>query len=78
MAAPIHLAALLALLPAAANPSLLVEGEWLAVTLCGGGTMSIPLDNPLPGSQASACCSKGCREDSRRKQRGQPGIADPL
>lgn len=59
--------AALALVPAAVNPSLLLRGETLAVTLCGGGSASIPLDNPLPGSNNAACCAKGCHSSEKRR-----------
>jgi hypothetical protein len=59
----------LALVPAAVDPSLLLRGETLTVTLCGGGTASIPLDNPLPGSNNAVCCAKGCRSSEKRRNR---------
>lgn len=58
-----------ALVPAAVNPSLLLRGETLSVTLCGGGNASIPLDNPLPGSNNAACCAKGCHSSEKRRNR---------
>jgi len=74
MTAPVHLLALAALVPAAANPALLVRGEALDVTLCGGGSVSIPLENPLPGSNGAACCAKGCHAGEQRKRtRGRIG-----
>ena len=68
MASPLQLLAVVALVPAAINPALLVRGEMLASHLCGGGTISIPLDNPLPGSVDNACCNKGCQSDEKRKR----------
>ena len=59
----------LALVPAAVNPSLLLGGETLTVTLCGGGSASIPLDNPLPGSNGTACCAKGCHTSEKRRNK---------
>ncbi len=61
---------LLTLVPAAVNPSLLLRGETLTVTLCGGGSASIPLDNPLPGSNGAACCAKGCHSNEKRRNAG--------
>jgi hypothetical protein len=69
----IHFLALAALVPAAANPSLLVQGEALELALCAGGSISVPLDNPVPGSQTSACCAKGCQSDEKRKQARRGG-----
>lgn len=60
--------ALAALVPAAVNPSLLLRAEEISVTLCGGGSVSIPLDNPLPGSNGAACCAKGCHTGEQRKK----------
>jgi len=69
MIAPTHLLAVAALLPAAVNPALLVRGEVLTAGLCGGGSVSIPLDNPLPGSNGAACCAKGCHAGEKRRPR---------
>ncbi len=69
MSMPLQIFAVLALLPAAANPSLLVRGEALALSLCGGSaSVSIPLDSPLPGTTGSACCAKGCQSGEKRKR----------
>lgn len=69
MIAPVHMLALAALLPAAANPSLLLRSETMMVTLCGGGLVNVPLGAPiLPGSKGTACCAKGCHSSDRRKR----------
>lgn len=66
--------ALAALVPAAANPSLLVRPEVLTLSMCGGGTVTVPLDGPLiPGSNGTVCCAKGCHTDDRRKRTGGEG-----
>ncbi|HTN14612.1 MAG TPA: hypothetical protein VL094_07375 [Sphingomonadaceae bacterium] len=68
--------AMLALIPAAANPSLMLRGEALLMSLCGGGAISVPLETPLPGTPGAACCAKGCHADDKRK-RGRMGAALP-
>jgi len=69
MMAPLHLVALAALLPAAANPSLLLRSETMMVSLCSGGVANVPLGAPiLPGSKGGACCAKGCHSGERRKR----------
>lgn len=68
--------AVVALIPAAANPSLMLRGEALLMSLCGGGAVSVPLETPLPGSQGAACCAKGCHSDDKRK-RARTGAALP-
>lgn len=59
------------LLPAALNPSLIASTQGLTLSLCGpsGGSMSVPGGTPpLPGSDGSACCTKGCHSSQERKR----------
>lgn len=59
----------LALVPAMVGP-LQAEAHGLAVPLCGGGSVSLPVpgrDAP-PGPAQGPCCAKGCQSDSRRKR----------
>lgn len=73
--------ALLALVPAAlGSASALAGGRSLLVPICTGDgqvrMVTMPLDEPrLPGSDAAACCAKGCHGSSSRK-RGC-GAAEP-
>ena len=62
-----QMVALIAMIPAALNPSLSVEQEVMKGRICGGGqAISIPLGAPmLPGTLPSACCAKG-RHSKRR------------
>lgn len=61
------LVAMIAMVPAALNPSLSLEQPSLDTKLCGSGTaLSIPLGTPrLPGTVPSACCAKGCHGKRR-------------
>lgn len=72
-------AAVMALVPAALNPSLLVRGESLAALVCGGGAaVQIPLGDPIiPGTVGSACCAKGCHSSEKKKKSKSTGGIDP-
>ncbi len=66
-----HILMAIALLPAAANPSLSAVSERLAVALCSGGERSIsfiPGKPILPGEKATLCCAKGCHNSNERKK----------
>ena len=65
-----QIVALIAMIPAALNPSLAVEQEALQGRMCGTGQLvSIPLGAPkLPGTLPSACCAKGCHSKRRDDQ----------
>ncbi len=39
----------------------------LAVALCSGGSMVVPLGGAAPRPATSCCCAKGCRRDRRRR-----------
>ncbi len=42
-------------------------GQSLVLSLCGGGSVSIPLgQGQMPGQAMTMCCAKGCRNSSRR------------
>jgi len=59
----------LALLPAMVGP-LEAQGRSLALPLCGGAALAIPMpagDAP-PGPPQGPCCAKGCHCDSKRKR----------
>ena len=63
--------AALALLPAALNPSLAASAMGITLSLCGaaGASITLPAGAPsLPGSNGSACCSKGCHASQERKR----------
>lgn len=65
--------ALVALLPAAANPALAVPRDGgIALALCGGkGSIRIPASpEPLPGGDDTACCEKACHSSGSRKRNG--------
>ncbi|MBD3729620.1 MAG: hypothetical protein IE933_07935 [Sphingomonadales bacterium] len=73
------LTGVVALVPAALNPSLLATEMTLGAIVCGSGvTVQIPLGDPvLPGTLGSACCAKGCHSSERKKKSARnPGI-DP-
>jgi len=58
----------LALLPAMFGP-LPAQAKQLAVSLCGGGTLDIPLgggNGPTKGT--TPCCAKGCHSGQSRKR----------
>ncbi|PNU03875.1 hypothetical protein A8V01_22140 [Novosphingobium guangzhouense] len=50
------------------------EARSVAVPLCGGGAVTVPLptrDAPPgqpPGPSQGPCCAKGCHTDSKRKR----------
>lgn len=70
---PSHYIALVALLPAAANPALAVPRDrGIALTMCGGkGPIRTPASpDPLPGGDDSACCEKACHSSGSRKRSG--------
>ncbi|WP_159980981.1 MULTISPECIES: hypothetical protein [unclassified Novosphingobium] len=59
----------LALLPAMVGP-LEAEARSLALPLCGGTALAIPMparDAP-PGPPRGPCCAKGCYTDGKRKR----------
>ncbi len=76
MPAPSHLLAFVALLPAAANPSLIAQAEGITLALCGqnASSITIPGETPLPGTNGGACCAKGCHSSDKRKK--QKGVID--
>jgi len=44
-------------------------GRAVTVSLCGGGAISIPLDNaPEPDRRDSACCAAACHSGHSRKK----------
>ncbi|WP_054530913.1 hypothetical protein [Erythrobacter sp. SG61-1L] len=69
--------AVIALVPAAANPSLMLRGEALLMTLCSGASISVPLGNPLPGTQGAACCAKGCHSTDKKRKGAADGSGLP-
>ena len=61
--------AALALLPAMVGPIVpQAQAGALSLALCGGGTLSIPLNSPAPANGSSPCCAKGCHNGSSRKR----------
>jgi hypothetical protein len=58
----------LALFPAMAGP-LEAEARGVAVPLCGGSSISLPMgpEGP-PGPPQGPCCAKGCKNGSSRKR----------
>ncbi|MBS7670718.1 hypothetical protein [Croceicoccus gelatinilyticus] len=59
--------AAVALVPAMTGVPPEQAGRTITVTLCTGGTMSIPIDGQAPAKGVAPCCAKGCR--SRRKSK---------
>lgn len=64
--------ALIAMIPAALNPSLSLEQSTIKALVCGSGkVISIPLGPPrLPGTVPSTCCAKGCHAARRKTKTG--------
>jgi len=60
--------AILVLVPAMTGPIPAASASALDVALCGGGSLSIPLNTPAPGNGSSPCCAKGCHGSSSRKR----------
>ena len=60
----------IALVPAMVGPLQAATGGTITLSLCNGGTISLPAgETPPPGTAGSPCCAKGCRSDSERKGR---------
>lgn len=69
----VHLAGLVALMPAMTGP-LPIEGgsNALMLAICGGGRVEIAIDRgegKMPGLAMTPCCAKGCRNSERRRSR---------
>lgn len=62
--------ALVAMVPAAANPSIVSGAGAITVSLCQGGSITIPGGKQLPGSDGKSCCNKGCHGGDKRKRIG--------
>ena len=63
------LLAAIALLPAMTGPLGGAEQRSLDVSLCAGGTVSLPLEeSPAPRDGTAPCCAKGCHSSSSRKR----------
>lgn len=60
--------ALCALIPALVGPAP-AQARSLTATLCNGGTISIPLDQPPPPPGSTPCCAKGCQGSSCSRKR---------
>ncbi len=72
-AAPLVFAAA-ALLPAmtgAPGGSAVEHTRSLALALCGGGSMTLPIDGPQRPATAP-CCAKGCHAGGRRRKADRP------
>lgn len=70
--------ALVAMVPAAANPSIVSGMERVTVSLCQGGSITLPGGQQLPGSDGKACCNKGCHGGDKRKRAGNETQRDRL
>lgn len=68
--------AVLAMVPAAANPSVLSGANPITVSLCQGGSITIPGGQQLPGSEGKSCCNKGCHGGDKRKRTGSSADGD--
>lgn len=67
------LLALVALVPLAANPSLLVTRSSVSIGLCSGdgrtGAIELPVGPArLPGEEQDQCCGKACHAGRSRKR----------
>ena len=63
------LLAAIALLPAMTGPLGGAEHRSLNLSLCAGGTVTLPLEgSPTPQDGTAPCCAKGCHSSSSRKR----------
>ena len=60
--------AVMALFPAMTGPLPGAGYGALNVALCGGGSLSIPLNSPARANGSSPCWAKGCHGGSSRKR----------
>lgn len=68
MKATLALFGLLALVPAVTGPAP-ARAQTLAMALCGGGTVTVPVTPAgAPGMPQGPCCAKGCHSSSSRKR----------
>jgi hypothetical protein len=70
VSAPALLFAAAALLPAMTapqGPAQMTEVAALAVDLCNGGSLLIPLGTGAPLPATPCCCAKGCRGGKRKR-----------
>lgn len=73
MSAAAVLLAAISLVPAMTGPLGVAPAREAMIALCGGGAISIPLDDaPAPGEGNGPCCAKGCHSGQSRKRVAQP------
>jgi len=72
MSGSLSLFATLALLPAMTGPvpGSSATGGALVLALCGGGSLTVPVEQVPVAPGTGACCAKGCR--SSRRKPGEP------
>jgi hypothetical protein len=62
---------LVAMLPAAFNPSPPARAQAVTVALCSGGTIEIPVNQgPQGPAEDAPCCVKACHTGQSRKRAG--------
>lgn len=67
------LLAAVSLVPAMTGPLAAGRAREAMIALCGGGTISIPLDGaPAPGEGNGPCCAEGCHSRQLRKRLAPP------
>lgn len=68
MSSPALLLAAISLVPAMTGPVAEGQAREVAIALCNGGSISIPLDQaPAQGDENRAHCAKGCHSTRPRK-----------
>lgn len=68
MSSPALLLAAISLVPAMTGPLAGEQAREIAIALCNGGSISIPLgQDPTQGDENGAHCAKGCHSTRPRK-----------
>lgn len=68
MSSPALLLAAISLVPAMTGPLAGGQAREIAIALCNGGSISIPLEQgPTQGDENGAHCAKGCHSTRPRK-----------
>ncbi len=71
MSASLQLMAVVALVPAMVGPLPAAEGSVneIVLSLCNGGTITIPGQSAPAAPGTQPCCAKGCHNGERKRQK---------